>query len=967
MTGRTTARPAALLALLVLCAGTAAAPPPAAAPARTGALPSLAVEHLSFGRFGQVSLYRNTANPRSVAVFLSGDQGWGADEETMARGLAALDALVIGVDAPYYTRRLQRGDDACVYPAGDLENLAKLVEKKLEQPRYTRPAVIGLGSNSAAFAYGSLGQAPAGTFLGAVSLGFCPTVELERPFCELAGAGSKGAHPLNRLPAVTALEQPWIAVVAGSGNPCATAAQSFVPRVKGASLVSLPAPRRGATSALRWMAPLKQSLLRLRNTDDLARPPQSVAMRELADLPVLEIPAAGIGDTLAVVVSGDGGWTGLDRQVANVLASRGMPVAALNTLDYFWNPRTPDGAGADLARIVRTYLQAAKRQRVVLIGYSLGAEVLPFMAARLPADVMDKVRLLVLLGPGRSTSFEFRLSEMQGHGGGQDLPVLPELAKLGGKPVLCLYGDAEKQSSLCTQQGAAVKAVNLAGGHYLGGDPRAVADQLLGEMQPSKAALQAAAGADVVRGATAVVPAPRAAPPAGDGGKLTTDPFDYGRFGRVTLYRRSAQPQRLAILLSGSEGWTGREKAMATEISALDTLVVGVDIRRYERRLAGGDECAYLAGSLELLSRAVQKRLHFPAYRRPILIGAADGAALAYAALAQAPPNTFSGALSLGFCPELTLPVPLCGQQRLETKPLDSGRFRLLPSASIEQPWITLSGERDTVCPASGALGVVRSVAHAQAFALPGVDHEFGKPAVWADALRGSVQQLFASPRAPGEVEGSAELPGIPVIEMQPKTASGEELAVIYSGDGGWAGADRDLAKVLAGERGIPVVGVDLLRYLWEGKTPEAAAADLAKILRHYTTGWRRKKAVLVGYSLGADVLPFLISRLPAELRSQVELLVLLGPSPSASFEIRVTEDKTTQLPVLPELNKLRGLAVLCVSGEGESDSLCPALDPHTQRLNLPGSHGFAAQSGVLADRILTAARAAASLPSAVP
>ena len=103
--------------------------------------------------------------------------------------------------------------------------------------------------------------------------------------------------------------------------------------------------------------------------------------KSLADLPLLELPEPGsTGDTLAIIVSGDGGWAGLDRDVASQLAERGFPVVGLNTLQYFWTPRTPDGAAADLARILRTYLAAWKRKDALLIGYSLGAEVLPYYA-----------------------------------------------------------------------------------------------------------------------------------------------------------------------------------------------------------------------------------------------------------------------------------------------------------------------------------------------------------------------------------------------------------------------------------------------------------------------------------------------------------------------------------------------------------------------------------------------------------
>src|SRR4029453_14870809 len=84
-------------------------------------------------------------------------------------------------------------------------------------------------------------------------------------------------------------------------------------------------------------------------------------------LPLVEVPASGTPqDTLAVILSGDGGWASIDRDIGEQLAARGIGVVGLNSLRYFWTPRTPDGAGADLARILRHYLAAWHARRVVL-------------------------------------------------------------------------------------------------------------------------------------------------------------------------------------------------------------------------------------------------------------------------------------------------------------------------------------------------------------------------------------------------------------------------------------------------------------------------------------------------------------------------------------------------------------------------------------------------------------------------
>jgi type IV secretory pathway VirJ component len=186
-----------------------------------------------------------------------------------------------------------------------------------------------------------------------------------------------------------------------------------------------------------------------------------------------------VGDTLAVVLSGDGGWAGLDREVAVVLAGKGVPVVGWNSLQYFWTARTPDGTARDLARILRHYLAVWNRRDALLVGYSLGADILPFLAARLPADLLGRVRLIALLGPSREASFEFHLSDWLGVGGERGLPVLPEVRKLAGHPLLCLYG-REEHDSLCPEiEPALGKSLALPGAHHFGGDYDAVAELIV--------------------------------------------------------------------------------------------------------------------------------------------------------------------------------------------------------------------------------------------------------------------------------------------------------------------------------------------------------------------------------------------------------------------------------------------------------------------------------------------------------
>jgi type IV secretory pathway VirJ component len=202
---------------------------------------------------------------------------------------------------------------------------------------------------------------------------------------------------------------------------------------------------------------------------------------DLEDLPLVEVPASGpLRSQLAVMISGDGGWAGIDRDLAAELAGRGLAVVGLSSLKYFWSPRTPDGAAHDLERILAHYLRAWQKEGAVLIGYSLGADVLPFMAARLPAELRSRIRLVALLGPSRETAFEFHLSDwMGGSGRARQYPVAPEVKKLEALRTLCFFGDQETDSLCRDPLPVWVTKIPLSGGHHFGGGYPAIADAIL--------------------------------------------------------------------------------------------------------------------------------------------------------------------------------------------------------------------------------------------------------------------------------------------------------------------------------------------------------------------------------------------------------------------------------------------------------------------------------------------------------
>lgn len=200
------------------------------------------------------------------------------------------------------------------------------------------------------------------------------------------------------------------------------------------------------------------------------------------------------------------------------------------------------------------------------------------------------------------------------------------------------------------------------------------------------------------------------------------------------------------------------------------------------------------------------------------------------------------------------------------------------------------------------------------------------------------------------------------LVELPVAQASSAPMVVFMSGDGGWAALDKGLSAELQ-RHGMPVVGWSSLSYYWKKKTPDQATADLVRILTEYQSRWGCQRWLLVGFSFGAEIVPFVINRLPPAYRNSLVGAVMLSPSTASDFEIHVSDmvvhDKAGSYPTLPEVKAIKSLPLLCVQGADDDSpvKLCPHLQqPNVTTVTLPGSHHFDDDYGVLyrsiADRL---------------
>ncbi|MGH8276442.1 MAG: AcvB/VirJ family lysyl-phosphatidylglycerol hydrolase, partial [Steroidobacteraceae bacterium] len=398
----------------------------------------------------------------------------------------------------------------------------------------------------------------------------------------------------------------------------------------------------------------------------------------------------------------------------------------------------------------------------------------------------------------------------------------------------------------------------------------------------------------------------------------------------------------------------------ARNLRDLGAVIVGVDIRKYLGSLGRaaqrpGAPCQMIAADFEALSHQIQREIGISAYHVPVLVGYSSGATVVYAALVQSPPGTFAGALSLGFCPDQDFAgAQLCPGAGLHYTPNRRHELVFEPATTLRQPWIAFQGEKDQVCSPHAAEAFTAQVTNGEIVRLPLVGHGFSVQRNWMPQFRAAyarlTAQLEAVPQRP------ADISDLPVNEVH-ATGSSDEFALLLTGDGGWAGLDQELAAHLAAS-GVPTVGLNSLKYFWTARSPGETADAVVRLLRHYLAAWNKQRVLLVGYSFGADVLPFVVNRLPADLHARVASVSLLGIDSNASFQVRISDwiGRDDRGPAtVAELAAVRHVPVLCIYGAGESDSICPGLPAAggIAREQIGRGHHFSGDYATLAARIL--------------
>lgn len=400
----------------------------------------------------------------------------------------------------------------------------------------------------------------------------------------------------------------------------------------------------------------------------------------------------------------------------------------------------------------------------------------------------------------------------------------------------------------------------------------------------------------------------------------------------------------MVFLISGASGWGATEESEAANLLKNGAAVVGIDFPTYIQSLSADEgDCVYMISDVEDLSQQVQRRVGNATYRHPIIAGIGDGGALALAMISQSPPTTVGEAIAVNPTAGIPLAKELCTPA---TKDVKGDR--------------TIYGFQDEDLPADVTIAFTPDVAagddgraHAKSLKDGHQDVDIQDVAGPADAALAALLDESLKDAA-GTGDQALDMP-LTILDTKPTS---DTMAIIYSGDGGWRDIDSEIGGYLQGQ-GVPVVGVDSLRYFWTEKTADQTAKDMAKIIETYRKKWNVQNVVLVGYSFGADIIPASYNLLPKATKVRVRQMSLLALAKEVDFVISVTgwlgvagEGKGGN--TLTDLAKVDPKVVQCIYGTDEDDDPCVQLKSRgVEAVAIEGGHHFDEDYEALGKHIL--------------
>ena len=193
----------------------------------------------------------------------------------------------------------------------------------------------------------------------------------------------------------------------------------------------------------------------------------TTSIAQADDLPIQALKGSDPSKPLILYLSGDGGWNKFSTSFINTLNKQGYSIVALNSRSYFWKKKTPAKAAEEITMLLDRYLKSWKASSFVLVGYSFGADVAPFIQSNFNPYILDNLKHTVLMSPSEKTDFEIHVLGMLGFSNsGESVPN--QINKLS-KPVTIVLGTEEKDFPLTSISLKHYQTIKIEGGHHYDG------------------------------------------------------------------------------------------------------------------------------------------------------------------------------------------------------------------------------------------------------------------------------------------------------------------------------------------------------------------------------------------------------------------------------------------------------------------------------------------------------------------
>lgn len=188
------------------------------------------------------------------------------------------------------------------------------------------------------------------------------------------------------------------------------------------------------------------------------------------NLPIQEWSSPSQNKPLIFYLTGDGGMNSFSTSLCESLNKQGFEVSALNSKSYFWDKKTPDQTAADISKYLTQKLNGRKNQQIVMIGYSFGADVLPFVLNRLPPSLNPKLIVSFIMASSGNTDFEIHWADILGRGNKRSMDVVSEINKINGDKIVILNGSDEHELDLSRITLKKYTHEVIPGGHHFEGN-----------------------------------------------------------------------------------------------------------------------------------------------------------------------------------------------------------------------------------------------------------------------------------------------------------------------------------------------------------------------------------------------------------------------------------------------------------------------------------------------------------------